>query len=311
MEKNNKIVWITGASSGIGAALAKIYADKGVKLILSSRRLAALEQVKSECKNSKNIKILPIDLSDFDAAPAKVQKAFDFFGKIDILINNAGVSQRSFIADTRFDVFKKLIDINYLGTIALSKALLPFFLLQEGGHYVVVSSVMGKYGSPFRSGYAAAKHALHGFFDVMRMEHQKDNIAVTMICPGFVRTPIAMNSLKGDGSVLGENDLATIKGMLVENFARKMVRSVDRLDTTRGDWFVHSINPLTGSAQKTNILSTSVKAPDCMTADAWATALMVMPLEEGKAIIENKTLLEALWTIVDGPDFLIVESKNW
>ena len=84
-----------------------------------------------------------------------------------------------------------------------------------------------------------------------------------------------------------------------------------RLDTTRGDWFVHSINPLTGSAQKTNILSTSVKAPDCMTADAWATALMVMPLEEGKAIIENKTLLEALWTIVDGPDFLIVESKNW
>ena len=228
MKKNNKIVWITGASSGIGAALAKIYAEKGVKLILSSRRLADLEQVKSECKNSKNIKILPVDLSDFDAAPAKVQKAFDFFGKIDILINNAGVSQRSYIADTRFDVFKKLIEINYLGTIALSKALLPFFLQQEGGHYVVVSSVMGKYGSPFRSGYAAAKHALHGFFDVMRMEHQKDNINVTMICPGFIRTPIAMNSLKGDGSVLGENDQATRKGMLVENFARKMVRSVDQ-----------------------------------------------------------------------------------
>jgi short-subunit dehydrogenase len=110
----------------------------------------------------------------------------------------------------------------------LSKALLPFFLQQEGGHYVVVSSVMGKYGAPFRSGYAAAKHALHGFFDVLRMEHQKDNINVTMICPGFVRTPIAMNSLKGDGSVLGENDQATRKGMLVENFARKMVRSVDQ-----------------------------------------------------------------------------------
>jgi thiamine biosynthesis lipoprotein len=84
-----------------------------------------------------------------------------------------------------------------------------------------------------------------------------------------------------------------------------------RLDPSGGDWFVHSINPLTGSPYKTNILSTSVKAPDCMTADAWATALMVMPLEEGKALIENKTLLEALWTIVDGPDFLVVESKNW
>jgi dehydrogenase/reductase SDR family protein 7 len=228
MEKNKKTVWITGASSGIGAALAKIYADRGAKLILSSRKVAALEQVKSECQNPENIKILPIDLSDFDAAPAKVQKAFDFFGRIDILINNAGVSQRSLIADTQFDVFKKIIDLDYLGTIALSRALLPFFLLQEGGHYVVVSSVMGKYGSPFRSGYAAAKHALHGFFDVMRMEHQKDNIAVTMICPGFVRTPIAMNSLRGDGSVLGEDDLATRKGMVVEDFAQKMVRSVDQ-----------------------------------------------------------------------------------
>ena len=123
---------------------------------------------------------------------------------------------------------KKLIEIDYLGTVALSKALLPFFVKQGGGHYVVVSSVMGKYGSPFRSGYAAAKHALHGFFDVMRMEHQKDNIDVTIICPGFVRTPVAMNSFRGDGSVLGTDDLATRKGMKVEDFARKMARSVEQ-----------------------------------------------------------------------------------
>ena len=109
MKKNKKIVWITGASSGIGAALAKIYADRGEKLILSSRRVDALERVKSECQNPENIKILPIDLSDFDAAPAGVQKAFDFFGRIDVLINNAGVSQRSLFVDTQFDVFKKLI----------------------------------------------------------------------------------------------------------------------------------------------------------------------------------------------------------
>ena len=228
MKKTTKIVWITGASSGIGEALVKIYAHRGEKLILSSRNFTALERVKSECDNPGNIKILPIDLNDFDTAPALVQKAYDFFGRIDILINNAGVSQRSLIADTQFDVFKKLIEIDYLGTVALSRALLPFFLKQGGGHYVVVSSVMGKYGSPFRSGYAAAKHALHGFFDVMRMEHQKDNIDVTIICPGFVRTPIAMNSLRGDGSVLGVDDLATRKGMQVEDFARKMVRSVDQ-----------------------------------------------------------------------------------
>jgi short-subunit dehydrogenase len=228
MKKDEKVVWITGASSGIGAALAKIYADKGTKLILSSRRVPDLEKVKSECPISENVKILPIDLNDFDKAAVEVQKAFDFFGTIDVLINNAGVSQRSLIADTQFDVFKKLIEIDYLGTVALSRALLPFFIKQGGGHYVVVSSVMGKYGSPFRSGYAAAKHALHGFFDVMRMEHQKDNIYVTMICPGFVRTPIAMNSLRGDGSVLGVDDLATRKGMKVEDFAQKMFRSVEQ-----------------------------------------------------------------------------------
>lgn len=228
MKKDEKVVWITGASSGIGAALAKIYAEKGTKLILSSRRVPDLEKVKSECPISENVKILPIDLNDFDKAAVEVQKAFDFFGTIDVLINNAGVSQRSLIADTQFDVFKKLIEIDYLGTVALSRALLPFFIKQGGGHYVVVSSVMGKYGSPFRSGYAAAKHALHGFFDVMRMEHQKDNIYVTMICPGFVRTPIAMNSLRGDGSVLGVDDLATRKGMKVEDFAQKMFRSVEQ-----------------------------------------------------------------------------------
>ena len=108
-----------------------------------------------------------------------------------------------------------MIEIDYLGTVALSRALLPFFLKQGGELYVVVSSVMGKYGSPFRLGYADAKHALHAFFDVMRMEHQKNNINVTIICPGFVRTSIAMNSLRGNGSVLGVDFLAKLKGMQV------------------------------------------------------------------------------------------------
>lgn len=225
---DEKVIWITGASSGIGAELAKAYAKRGVKLILSSRNVSALGKVKSVCVNSKNIKILPLDLNDFDSAVANVKKAHDFYKRIDVLINNAGVSQRSLIVETQFEVFKKLMEIDYLGTVALSRALLPIFLKQGYGHYVVVSSVMGKYGSPFRSGYAAAKHALHGFFDVLRMEHQKDNIFVTMICPGFVRTPIARNAFRGDGGVLGEDDLATRKGMKVTNFVRKMMEAIDQ-----------------------------------------------------------------------------------
>ena len=114
-----------GASSGIGEALAKIY-SRGQRLILSSRRESLLEEVRLKCSNPDNIKILPLDLNDFDDATVKVEKAYDFFGRIDILINNAGVSQRSLIADTQFDIFKKLINVDYLGTVAISRALLPF-----------------------------------------------------------------------------------------------------------------------------------------------------------------------------------------
>jgi len=228
MKNKESIVWITGASSGIGEALAKIYAQKGVKLILSSRRLDALKKVKRSCDNPENIQILAFDLNDFENAAIQVEKALNFYGKIDVLINNAGISQRSLIAATEFKVFKALIDIDYLGTVALSRALLPHFIEQKSGHFVVVSSVMGKYGSPYRSGYAAAKHALHGFFDVLRMEHQRDNIHVTMICPGFVATPIAKNSLTEDGSALGVDDVATRKGMKVDDFALKMVRAVEQ-----------------------------------------------------------------------------------
>ena len=127
MKQNKKVVWITGASSGIGEALAKIYSERGQRLILSSRRESLLEEVRLKCSNPDNIKILPLDLNDFDDATVKVEKAYDFFGRIDILINNAGVSQRSLIADTQFDVFKKLINVDYLGTVAISSALLPFF----------------------------------------------------------------------------------------------------------------------------------------------------------------------------------------
>ena len=221
------VIWITGASSGIGEELAKQYAQRGNRLILSARREKELERVKALCSHPENISIVPLDLTKFDELPKKVDEALRCFGSIDLLINNGGVSQRSLIAETDFNVYKQLMDINYLGTVALSKALLPHFLKQKKGHYAVITSVMGKYASPYRSGYAGAKHALHGFFDALRMEHHNDNIHVSLLCPGFVQTNVTINALTGDGSTLGHDDPATKNGLDVSSFCRKAIQALD------------------------------------------------------------------------------------
>ncbi len=228
MNKKTKVVWITGASSGIGAELARQYSNLGVKLILSSRRAELLGQVKSNCCYPENIKILPFDLIDFKSVSELVKSAYELFGTIDILINNAGISQRSLIINTDFEVYKRLIEINYLGQVAISNAILPYFIKQGGGSFAIISSVMGKYSSPYRSGYAAAKHALHGFFDTLRMEHQNDNIFVTIICPGFVNTSISKNSLTGDGTPLGKYDRANARGLSVELSAKKIISAIHK-----------------------------------------------------------------------------------
>jgi short-subunit dehydrogenase len=225
---NAKTIWITGASSGIGKALALELSKHKCNLILSARQLKKLNVVKSECADTSKVKIIKLDLEDYKQAPNVVEKAIACFGKIDMLINNAGISQRSLIAETSIDVDKKLIDINYIGTLALTKALLPYFTKQQSGHFVTVTSLMGKFGSPYRSGYCGAKHALHGFFDVLRMEHEKDNIKVTMICPGFVNTDVSRNALTGDGTTLNKQDTATEQGLSPEIFAKKMLKAVSK-----------------------------------------------------------------------------------
>ena len=224
----DKIIWITGASSGIGEALALAFNALGNKVILSARRIEKLEQVAQKCPFPEKVRILELDLNESARMQDRVMEALGLFGPIDLLINNAGISQRSLIADTDMTVYKKLMDVNYLGTIALSKALLPHFIQHKKGHYVTVTSLMGKFGSPLRSGYCAAKHALHGFFDVMRMEHEKDGVKVTMICPGFVQTEIARNALTGDGSAQKVQDQATANGLSTEAFADKLIRAVEK-----------------------------------------------------------------------------------
>ncbi|MGS0528387.1 SDR family NAD(P)-dependent oxidoreductase [Zobellia nedashkovskayae] len=144
---NNKTVWITGASSGIGEALSYELNKKGCKLILSSRKTEALERVKNSCQYPDAVKILPLDIIQYNLMPSKAKEAIAAFGTVDILINNAGISQRSYIIDTDFDVYKKLVDINYLGTVALTKAILPYFIEQQQGHFATVTSLMGKFGS--------------------------------------------------------------------------------------------------------------------------------------------------------------------
>ena len=223
---SDKIIWITGASSGIGKALAIELSNQNAKLILSSRKNQELALVKKLCKNPDDVKIVLLDLEDYTNLQSKVDEAIAAFGKIDILVNNGGISQRSFVKDTQIDVDKRIMDINYLGTIALSKAVLPHFIKNENGHFVVTTSIVGKIGTPLRSSYAASKHALHGFFDSLRAEHHQDNIAVTLVCPGFVNTNVSKNALTGNGTPQQKMDVATANGIDPERFAKLMVKSI-------------------------------------------------------------------------------------
>ncbi|WP_034058085.1 SDR family oxidoreductase [Lacinutrix jangbogonensis] len=226
MSFTNKVVWITGASSGIGKHLAIELSKQGANVILSSRNLKALKTVKKLCENSEKVKLIPLDLEDYNNLKPKVDNAISFFGKIDILVNNGGISQRELAKDTAIAVDKRLIDINYLGTIALTKLMLPHFIKNQSGQVVVTTSIVGKIGTPLRSSYAASKHALHGFFDSLRAELYKDNITVTLVCPGFVNTNVSINALTGDGTAQQIMDKATKNGIAPDYFAKLMAKAI-------------------------------------------------------------------------------------
>ncbi|MBK1897021.1 SDR family oxidoreductase [Chryseobacterium paridis] len=227
---NDKTIWITGASSGIGEALVmKLAAKTTARIILSSRKEEQLEAIAQKANLGKNrYAILPLDLYNYKEMPAIAAQAVEIFGNIDILINNAGLSQRSLAMETDIEVDKRLIDVDYIGTVAITKAILPYMVKHGGGQIAVVSSLMGVFGAPMRSGYAGAKHALHGFFEALRAELYKEKILITIICPGFIQTNISMNAVTGDGSSQGTMDDATKKGMPVHIFARKMLNAIQR-----------------------------------------------------------------------------------
>jgi dehydrogenase/reductase SDR family member 7B len=223
---SKSVIWITGASSGIGEAAAKKFSKQGFQVIISARNEVELDRVKSECTDSSEVQVLPLDLIEINSCEEKVKQAIAFFGKVDIVLHNGGISQRSLINETGLEVDRKLMEVNFFGTVALTKAILPHFVAQKSGQFAVVSSLVGKFGSPYRSSYAASKHALHGFFDTLRAEHFQDNLFVTMICPGFIRTNVSINALTADGSTLGKMDEAQEKGMSPEDCATEIFSAV-------------------------------------------------------------------------------------
>lgn len=230
MSFSNAVIWITGASSGIGEAIALELSKTGnIKLVLSARRADELQRVATQTGLAKSdVLVLPMDISDLDSLVAHAETVREQFGRIDYLFQNAGITQRSTVVDTDLSVYKRIMDVNFFGAVALTKAVLPMMLAQGSGHIVVTSSVAGKLATKQRSGYCASKHALHGFFDALRAETYAAGLRVTLVCPGYIKTAISVNALRADGHTHGIMDENQEKGMTPIDFARRLLRAVSQ-----------------------------------------------------------------------------------
>jgi len=226
MRYRDQVVWITGASSGIGEALAVAWSREGARVVLSARNAAELERVRRSCAHPERHLVRPLDLVDEEGIAAAAAEVLREMGKVDVLVHSGGVSQRALAAETALATDRAIMEVNYFGTIALTKAVLPSMLARRSGHLVPISSVIGHVGIPLRSAYAASKHALHGFFDALRAETEKDGISVTIVCPGYIRTKVSENALRGDGSRYGATDDTHKNAMLPQVAAPKIIDGV-------------------------------------------------------------------------------------
>ncbi|RRJ82233.1 SDR family oxidoreductase [Aestuariirhabdus litorea] len=227
---SNKVVWITGASSGIGEALSYQFAGQGASLVLSARRQQELERVRLACiergADAERVWVVPLDVGEIESLPGVVDEVVALSGRVDLLVNNAGVSQRSLCKDTDISVYKRLLDVDVLGQIALTRALLPYMLERGEGQLAVTSSVAGKVGVKYRTGYCAAKHAVIGFFDALRAEVASEGISVSTIIPGFIRTSVATNALTASGNTAGKSDADVDGGMDVDRCAAVILKGL-------------------------------------------------------------------------------------
>ncbi|MFD2921742.1 SDR family oxidoreductase [Terrimonas rubra] len=224
MYYENKVVFITGASSGIGKEMAVQLAKQKAKLVLTARRADVLAEVQQLClQYTSHCDTIVFDLSKTDQIGQLATEALAKHGYIDVLVNNAGVSQRSLTIDTDISVDRRIMELDYFATITLTKALLPQFVQRGHGHIIVISSVSGLMGFPMRSAYAAAKHALHGFFETLQTEKPAEKLYVTIACPGRVNTPISMSALTGDGKPHQVMDDGQKNGIPVDTCVRKIL----------------------------------------------------------------------------------------
>lgn len=225
----DKIVWITGASSGIGEALAYEFAKEKSIIILSSRRTAELEKVATQCETlGGKCHVFPLDLSNPDNLEAAADAVLLKFGHVDILVNNGGISQRSLAIETPVDVDRKIMEIDYFSGVILTKKVLPKMVEQGYGHFIVISSITGKFGFSLRSAYAAAKHALHGFYESIWAELHSQGIHITMVCPGRIHTNISLSALTKSGEPHGIMDHAQAGGITAEECAKKIIKGVKK-----------------------------------------------------------------------------------
>lgn len=230
MNFKDKVIWLTGGSSGIGEALAYALLKEGATVIISSEDHPGLVRVQSTCdaESRSRCHVVPVDLTRMDTIETIVREQIQQFGRIDILINISGISQRSLVKETPMEVYRKIMEINYFGTIALTRAVLPYMIARGGGHILATSSIVGKFGFPLRSAYSSAKHALHGFFETLRFETMNENIRVTLLVPGRVQTNISRHALTKEGKEHGKMDTGQATGITAEKAARQIIKAIRR-----------------------------------------------------------------------------------
>jgi len=226
----DKVVWITGASSGIGEGLAKQLADRGAHLILSSRNADKLEALKAELAKTENHTILPLDVSNVQSINQAVNTNKELVDTVDVLINNAGVSQRALTWEASRESERLIMETNFFGATALTKAVLPGMMKRNAGSIISLSSPAGAFGFPLRSSYSASKHALHGYFDSLRAELDaaKKNIHIMLVLPGRVSTNMSFNALTQDGSKQAEADQRLASGLSAEECAKGIIKAAEK-----------------------------------------------------------------------------------
>lgn len=229
MKISGRIAWITGASGGIGEALAQEMFSKGATVILSARTVVKLEEIKSRLDSISpgRCHVVPCDVTKMDSIRNAVGEIRKLADRVDILVNNAGVSQRSWALDTSLQTDRDLFEVNFFGAVMVTKSILPWMITRGGGQVAVISSMAGKYGFRMRSSYSASKHALHGFFETLRAEMHDKNIRITLICPGRVKTDISVNAVTGDGKKYGIMDKGQERGVPVEKCAKIIIKALE------------------------------------------------------------------------------------